>query len=150
SVTRIIEDELNGVPGLIYFESTSESSGRISINATFAPGTDIGEAQVEVQHRIARAEPRLPSAVTSQGLRVEQAGTSFLLMVSLTSTDGKTDAVGLGDYLQRNVIGEIRRVPGVGSAQLFATQRAMRIWMDPDKMVGLSLTSADIVNAIQA
>ncbi len=149
-VTRPIEEELNGVPGLIYFESQSESSGRVSINVTFAPGTNIGEAQVEVQNRIARAEPRLPSAVTSQGLRVEQAGTSFLMVVSLTSTDGKTDAIGLGDYLQRNVIGELRRVPGIGSAQLFASQRSMRIWMDPDKMVGLSLTSSDVISAIQA
>ncbi|MGF9567349.1 efflux RND transporter permease subunit [Neorhizobium sp. JUb45] len=149
-VTRPIEEELNGVPGLIYFESQSESSGRVSINVTFAPGTNIGEAQVEVQNRIARAEPRLPSAVTSQGLRVEQAGTSFLMVVSLTSTDGQTDAIGLGDYLQRNVIGEIRRVPGVGSAQLFASQRSMRIWMDPDKMVGLSLTAADVTAAITA
>ncbi|MDE1158181.1 MAG: efflux RND transporter permease subunit [Neorhizobium sp.] len=150
SVTRPIEDELNGVPGLIYFESTSESSGRISINVTFAPGTNIGEAQVEVQNRIARVEPRLPQAVTAQGMRVERAGTAFLMLVSLTSKDGQTDAIGLGDYLNRNVIGEIRRVPGVGSAQLFATQRSMRIWLDPAKMVGLSLTSADVISAIEA
>ncbi|KAB0461120.1 efflux RND transporter permease subunit [Agrobacterium radiobacter] len=150
SVTRPIEEELNGVPGLIYFESTSESSGRISINVTFAPGSNIGEAQVEVQNRIARVEPRLPQAVTQQGLRVEQAGTSFLMMVALTSVDGNTDAIGLGDYLSRNVLGELRRVPGVGSAQLFATQRSMRIWMDPDKMLGLSLTSNDVISAIQA
>ncbi|CAN7188097.1 efflux RND transporter permease subunit [Agrobacterium tumefaciens] len=150
SVTRPIEEELNGVPGLIYFESTSESSGRISINVTFEPGTNIGEAQVEVQNRIARVEPRLPLAVTQQGLRVEQAGTSFLMMVALTSVDGNTDAIGLGDYLSRNVVGELRRVPGVGSAQLFATQRSMRIWMDPDKMLGLSLTSSDVIGAIQA
>ncbi len=150
SVTRPVEEELNGVPGLIYFESTSESSGRISINVTFEPGTNIGEAQVEVQNRIARVEPRLPRSVTQQGLRVEQAGTSFLMMVALTSVDGNTDAIGLGDYLSRNVLGELRRVPGVGSAQLFATQRSMRIWMDPDKMLGLSLTSDDVINAIQA
>ncbi|WP_454687306.1 multidrug efflux RND transporter permease subunit [Agrobacterium leguminum] len=150
SVTRPIEEELNGVPGLIYFESTSESSGRISINVTFAPGSNIGESQVEVQNRIARVEPRLPQAVTQQGLRVEQAGTSFLMMVALTSVDGNTDAIGLGDYLSRNVLGELRRVPGVGSAQLFATQRSMRIWMDPDKMLGLSLTSNDVIGAIQA
>jgi len=150
SVTRPIEEELNGVPGLIYFESTSESSGRISINVTFEPGTNIGEAQVEVQNRIARVEPRLPRSVTQQGLRVEQAGTSFLMMVALTSVDGNTDAIGLGDYLSRNVLGELRRVPGVGSAQLFATQRSMRIWMDPDKMLGLSLTSNDVISAIQA
>ncbi|MCZ7448039.1 efflux RND transporter permease subunit [Agrobacterium rhizogenes] len=150
SVTRPIEEELNGVPGLLYFESTSESSGSISINVTFAPGTNIGEAQVEVQNRIARVQPRLPQAVTQQGLRVEQAGTSFLMMVALTSVDGNTDAIGLGDYLSRNVVGELRRVPGVGSAQLFATQRSMRIWMDPDKMLGLSLTSSDVISAIQA
>ncbi len=150
SVTRPIEEELNGVPGLIYFESTSEASGRISINVTFEPGTNIGEAQVEVQNRIARVEPRLPQAVTQQGLRVEQAGTSFLMMVALTSVDGNTDAIGLGDYLSRNVLGELRRVPGVGSAQLFATQRSMRIWMDPDKMLGLSLTSSDVIGAIRA
>ena len=150
SVTRPIEEELNGLPGLLYFESTSESSGRIAINVTFAPGTNIGEAQVEVQNRIARVEPRLPRAVTSQGMRVEQAGTGFLMMVSLTSTDGNTDAIGLGDYLQRNVIGEIRRVPGVGSAQLFSTQRSLRVWLDPDKMVGLRLAPGDVTAAIEA
>ncbi|PTM92150.1 efflux RND transporter permease subunit [Mycoplana dimorpha] len=150
SVTRPIEEELNGVPGLIYFESTSESSGRISINVTFAPGTDIDQAQVEVQNRIARVEPRLPRSVTQQGMRVEQAGTSFLMVVALTSEDGNTDAIGLGDYMSRNVIGEIRRVPGVGSATLFSTQRSMRIWVDPDKMVGLSLTVDDVTRAIAA
>ncbi|MFD1328687.1 multidrug efflux RND transporter permease subunit [Mycoplana ramosa] len=150
SVTRPIEEELNGVPGLIYFESTSESSGRIAINVTFAPGTDIDQAQVEVQNRIARVEPRLPRSVTQQGMRVEQAGTSFLMVVALKSDDGNTDAIGLGDYMSRNVIGEIRRVPGVGSATLFSTQRSMRIWVDPDKMVGLSLTVDDVTRAIAA
>lgn len=150
SVTRPIEEELNGVPGLLYFESTSESSGSISIDVTFAPGTDIGEAQVEVQNRIARVEPRLPQAVTQQGMRVEQASTSFLMVVTLSSADGNTDSIGLGDYLSRNVLGEIRRVPGVGSATLFSTQRSMRVWVDPDKMVGLNLTVDDVNNAISA
>ncbi|HUH49085.1 MAG TPA: efflux RND transporter permease subunit, partial [Mycoplana sp.] len=150
SVTRPIEEELNGVPGLIYFESTSESSGRIAINVTFAPGTDIDQAQVEVQNRIARVEPRLPRSVTQQGMRVEQAGTSFLMVVGLKSDDGNTDAIGLGDYMSRNIIGEIRRVPGVGSATLFSTQRSMRIWVDPDKLVGLSLTVDDVTRAIAA
>ncbi|MEZ2223339.1 multidrug efflux RND transporter permease subunit [Rhizobium sp. RCC_161_2] len=150
SVTRPIEEELNGVPGLLYFESVSEASGRIALNVTFETGTNVGEAQVEVQNRIARVEPRLPSAVTQQGIRVDRAGTSFLMMVVLRSEDGRTDAVGLGDYLSRNVIGELRRVPGVGNAQLFATQRSMRVWMDPDRMVGLNLTAADITDAITA
>jgi multidrug efflux pump len=150
SVTRPIEEELNGVPGLLYFESTSDASGRISLTITFAPGTVIGEAQVEVQNRIRRVESRLPQAVVQQGMRVEQAGTGFLLMIALRSTDGQLDGVGLGDYLNRTVIGEVRRVAGVGSAQLFATQRSMRIWMDPDKMLGLRLTANDIIAAIRA
>jgi multidrug efflux pump len=150
SVTRPIEEELNGVPGLLYFESTSESNGRINLTVTFTPGTVIGEAQVEVQNRIRRVEPRLPQSVVQQGMRVEQAGSGFLMFVTLTSEDGKLDAVGLGDYLSRNVIGEIRRVPGVGSATLFATQRSMRIWMDPEKMLGLGLTSDDVIAAVRA
>jgi multidrug efflux pump len=150
SVTRPIEEELNGVPGLLYFESTSEATGRIALTVTFAPGTAIGEAQVEVQNRIRRVEPRLPQSVVQQGIRVEQAGSGFLMVVTLTSSDGSTDVVGLGDYLSRNVIGEIRRVAGVGSAQLFATQRSMRVWMDPEKMLGLGLTSDDVIAAIRA
>ena len=150
SVTRPIEEELNGVPGLIYFESTSDSSGRINLTVTFAPGTPIGEAQVEVQNRIRRVESRLPQTVVQQGMRIEQAGSGFLLVVALRSPDGSFDNVGLGDYLNRNVIGEIRRIDGVGSATLFATQRSMRIWMDPDKMLGLNLTANDIIAAIRA
>jgi multidrug efflux pump len=148
SVTRPIEEELNGAPGLLYFESTSDSSGRINMTISFAPGTNIGEAQVEVQNRIRRVEPRLPRAVSQQGIQIDRAGTGFLLVVALRSTDGSLDAVGLGDYLNRNIIGEVRRIDGVGSATLFATQRSMRIWMDPDKMLGLNLTADDIIAAI--
>jgi multidrug efflux pump len=150
SVTRPIEEELNGAPGLLYFESTSDSSGRISMTISFAPNTNVGQAQVEVQNRISRVEPRLPRAVTQQGIQIDRAGTGFLLVVALRSTDGKMDAVGLGDYMSRNVLGELRRINGVGSATLFATQRSMRIWMDPDKMVGLNMTADDVIAAIQA
>src|SRR5690554_2139594 len=150
SVTRPIEEELNGVEGLIYFESTSDSSGWIDITAIFAPGTDPNDASVEVQNSIRRVEPRLPRIVTQQGLQVQKASSSFLMVVALTSTDGSFDVVELGDYLSRNVLGEIRRIDGVGRAQLFATQRAMRVWMDPDKMVGLNLTAGDVIAAIEA
>lgn len=150
SVTRPIEEELNGAPGLLYFESTSDASGRISINVTFTPGTNIGEAQVEVQNRVARVESRLPQSVTQQGVRVERANTGFLMIVALTATDGSVDAIGLGDYLNRNVMDEIRRVDGVGSVQLFGAQRSMRIWLDPDKMQGLSLSASDVTAAIRA
>ncbi|SOC82552.1 multidrug efflux pump [Ensifer adhaerens] len=149
-VTRLIEDELNGVQGLMYFESTSDTAGMISINTTFQAGTNINQASVDVQNAIRRVEPRLPAAVVSQGITVEEASSGFLMVVTLSSSDGSMDEVGLGDYLNRNVLGEIRRIPGVGRAQLFASQRALRIWIDPDKMVGLNLTASDIGNAIRA
>ncbi|WP_313618389.1 efflux RND transporter permease subunit, partial [Agrobacterium sp.] len=149
-VTRQIEEELNGVSGMMYFESTSDTSGAVSITATFEAGTNINQASVDVQNAIRRVESRLPSAVTSQGINVEEAASGFLMMVTLTSTDGSMDAVALGDYLNRNVMGELRRLDGVGRAQLFAAQRAMRVWIDPDKMVGLNLTASDINAAITA
>lgn len=150
SVTRPIENELNGIPGLLYFESTSDSSGQISITVTFEPGTDVANAQVEVQNRISRVESSLPESVSRQGMRIERAGTGFLLVVTLTSTDGTLDAIGLGDYLSRNVDGEIRRIGGVGNTRLFSTEQSMRVWLDPDKMLGLNLTTKDVVGAIQA
>lgn len=150
SVTRPIEEELNGIEGLMYFESTSVASGAVSITATFKPGTSVEQAAVDVQNRIRRVEPRLPDTVKQQGVEVDPANSGFLMVVALTATDGSMGPVALGDYITRNIIGEIRRIDGVGSATLFATQRAMRIWMDPDKMLGLDLTAADIISAVRA
>ncbi|MBY0362877.1 MAG: multidrug efflux RND transporter permease subunit [Phreatobacter sp.] len=150
SVTRPIEEELNGIEGLIYFESVADTTGAIQITATFRPGTNGAAAAVEVQNRVRRVEPRLPRAVSQQGVQVDQARSNFLLVATLTSTDGSMDDIGLGDYMSRNILGEIRRVPGVGRAQLFASERAMRIWLDPDKMVGLNLTAADVTAAVTA
>ena len=140
-VTKPIEEELNGVPGLIYFESTSDASGRVEITVTFESGTNIAQAVVDTQNRIKRVEASLPSVVMQQGLQVEEAGSSFLMVVSLIADENSDlDAVGLGDYLSRNVINEIRRVPGIGRAQLFASERAMRIWLDPDTVSYTHLT----------
>ncbi|WP_455269464.1 multidrug efflux RND transporter permease subunit [Rhizobium herbae] len=150
SVTRLIENELNGIEGMQYFSSTSSAAGSVSINVTFAPGTDSGDASIDVQNRVRRVEARLPDAVRQQGIEVEEAGSGFLMILALTSTDGSMDAVSLGDYLSRNVLNEIQRVEGVGRAQMFATERAMRIWLDPDKMRGLNLTAGDINAAITA
>lgn len=150
SVTAPIEQELNSVDGLIYYESTSDSSGTIQINATFKPGTDTSQASIDVQNAVRRVESRLPAVVAQQGVQIQEAGSGFLMLVALVSTDGNTDVVGLGDYLNRNVLGEIQRIGGVGRAQVFASQRAMRIWIDPDKMVGLKLSTTDINNAITA
>ncbi len=150
SVTRLIENELNGIEGMQYFSSTSSAAGSVSINVTFAPGTDSGDASIDVQNRVRRVEARLPDAVRQQGIEVEEAGSGFLMILALTSTDGSMDAVSLGDYLSRNVLNEIQRVEGVGRAQMFATERAMRIWLDPDKMRGFNLTASDINAAITA
>ncbi|KWT72989.1 RND efflux system, inner membrane transporter CmeB [Hyphomicrobium sulfonivorans] len=149
-VTRQIEEELNGIEGLLYFESTSDTSGAISITATFRPGTQIDQASVKVQNALRRIESRLPRAVTAQGITVEEASTDFLMVISLTSMDGKLDEVALGDYLNRNVLGELRRLEGVGRAQLFSAQRAMRVWIDPAKLVGYNITDSDVSAAISA
>ena len=150
SVTRPIEEEMNGVEGAMYFESTSDSSGSVTVTVTFEPGTESSQAATDGQNAVRRVESRLPQIVTQQGIQVQEAGSGFLMMVGLISTDGSVDAVGLGDYLSRNVLGEIRRIEGVGRAQLFASQRAMRVWVDPDKMTSLNLTTQEVTAAIQS
>ncbi len=150
SVISVIEREMNGSPGLIYMESVSQADGSGSITLSFEPGTSPDLAQVDVQNRLGRAAPRLPQAVTQQGVRVDKANPNFLLFTILSSDNPAFDPVALGDYASRNVLPEIQRVPGVGQAQLFGTERAMRIWIDPAKLVGLRLSSADVTAAIAA
>ena len=150
SVTSIIEQEMNGADGLLYMESVSQGgNGQAQITVTFKAGTDPALAQVDVQNRLKRVEARLPSAVTQQGVQVDKARANFLLFATLASTDGKLDPVALGDYISRNVLNEIKRVPGVGQAILFGTERAMRVWIDPAKLVGYKLTPTDVYNAIR-
>jgi len=150
SVTRLIEEELNGANGILNFESTSDSLGQVDIIANFVPGTDTGMASVEVQNRIKRVEARLPRAVIQQGILVEEASSAVLQIITLRSTDGSLDEVGLGDFMIRNVLGEIRRIPGVGRATLYSTERSLRIWIDPAKLVGYGLTADDVTKAINA
>ena len=147
SVVSLIEEGLNGAHHLLYFESKS-SLGSATITATFKPGTDPDLAQVDVQNRLKAVESRLPQAVIQQGLQVEKVSTSFLLLITLTSIDGSLDNVTLSDYLARNVMNEIKRLEGVGKASLYGAERAMRIWIDPQKLVGFNLTPADISAAI--
>ncbi len=150
SVLSIIEQEMNGSPGLIYMESVAQANGTGSITLSFQPGTNADLAQVDVQNRLSRASPRLPAAVTQQGVRVDKSRSNFLLFAILTSDDPKWDPVALGDYATRSVLPEIQRVPGVGQAQLFGTERAMRIWIDPAKLLGFNLSAADVTAAIRA
>ncbi len=150
SVTSLIERELNGAEGLLYFEGQSDSYGRSTITATFEPGTDVDLAAVDVQNRIKRVEPRLPQSVIQQGLNVEKASANFLMVVTLSSPDGSVPAADLADYASRNLLEELTRVPGVGKTQLFAAERAMRIWVDPTKLVGYQLSLQDVNNAISS
>jgi multidrug efflux pump len=147
--TRLIEDELNGAANIMSFESTTDSFGSINITATFQPGTDPALASVEVQNRLKRVEARLPAEVRQNGILVEEASAATLNIITLVSTDGKMDEIGLGDFLMRNVINEIRRIPGVGRATLYSTERSLRVWVDPDKLRGLSLTPEDVTDAIR-
>lgn len=149
-VTRIIEEELNGIPGLMYFESTSDTSGQAQIMASFAPGSDPSKATVAVQNRIKRIEARLPRAVTQQGVIVEEASTSFLQFVVVSSRDGSLSETDLGDLAARRILSELRRVPGVGRATLFSSEKALRIWIDPVKLVGLGMTPGDVTAAVGA
>ena len=150
SVISIIEQEMNGSPGLIYMESNSQANGVGSLTLTFEAGTNADLAQVDVQNRLSRAAPRLPAAVTQQGVRVDKARSNFLLFTILSSDNPAYDPIALGDFATRNVLPEIQRLPGVGQAQLFGTERAMRIWIDPAKLVGFGLSAADVNNAIRA
>ena len=150
AVISVIEQELNGSPGMIYMESVSQSNGTGSITVSYEPGTSPDLAQVDVQNRLSRAAPRLPSAVTQQGVRVDKARSNFLLFTILSSDNPAYDPVALGDYASRNVLPEIQRIPGVGQAQLFGTERAMRIWVDPAKLVGYKLSMSDVTAAISA
>ncbi|MBP3061296.1 multidrug efflux pump [Ectopseudomonas chengduensis] len=152
SVTSVIEEELNGAKNLLYFESTSNANGIAEITVTFQPGTDPELAQVDVQNRLKKAEARMPQAVLTLGIQTEQATAGFLMIYALSYKDGgKNDnTTALADYAARNINNEIRRVPGVGKLQFFASEAAMRVWIDPQKLVGYGLSIDDVNNAIRA
>ena len=149
SVVSLIERELSSVRHLLYFESSVDTSGSAEIKATFKPGTNPELAQVDVQNRIKAVEPRLPQAVRQNGLQVESATSSFLLLVGLISPGGKFDELALNDYMARNIVEELRRIEGVGRVQLFGTEQAMRVWVDPAKLISYGLSMGDLTQAIQ-
>jgi len=150
SVISVIEQEMNGSPGLIYMESVSQANGGGQITLSFEPETDPDLAQVDVQNRLSRAAPRLPAAVTQQGVRVDKSRSNFLLFTILSSEDPAYTPVALGDYASRAVLPEIQRIPGVGQAQLFGTEQAMRVWIEPAKLVSFGISAAEVNAAIRA
>ncbi|CDM24412.1 RND efflux system, inner membrane transporter CmeB [Castellaniella defragrans 65Phen] len=150
SVASVIENELNGAKGLLYYESVSDSNGQAEITVTFAPGTDPDLAQVDVQNRLSNVTAKLPAAVVQQGLKVSQTNSGFLMVVTLSSKDGSIDQYALADYITRNIQNPMSRIKGVGKFQLFAASRAMRVWVDPQKLVGYGLSMSQVNSALAA
>ncbi|MFB9125000.1 multidrug efflux RND transporter permease subunit [Paraburkholderia dipogonis] len=147
-VLSLIERELSGVKNLLYFESSADTSGTAQITATFKPGTDPAMAQVDVQNKLKAVEPRLPAVVRQNGVIVESASSGFLMFIGLRSDGGRVSEGALSDYMARNIVEELRRIDGVGRVQLFGSEQAMRIWVDPAKLITYGLSMGDLTTAI--
>ena len=142
AVTQVIEQQMKGIDHLVYIASNSSSSGRASITLTFDTGADPDIAQVQVQNKLQLATPLLPEQVQRQGVQVTKAAAGFLMVVALYSEDGATDSSDIADFIASRLLDPISRVNGVGDTRLLGAQHAMRIWLNPKKLVsyGLSLS----------
>jgi hydrophobe/amphiphile efflux-1 (HAE1) family protein len=150
TVAAPIEQQVNGVEGMIYMASTTSSSGLYTLTVTFAVGTDPDIAQVNVQNRVSLATPLLPDAVTRLGVNVRAQQPNFLLIANIYSPKGTHDGLFLSNYTQINVVNPVARVSGVGSANLMGgLSYSMRIWLDPQRMAALGITADDVTNAVQ-
>ncbi len=150
TVAAPIEEQLSGVENLVYFSSSSASNGALTITATFEVGADVNKAVIDVNNRIAIALPRLPDDVRRNGVVAQKRSTDILFVVALSSTDPRYDTLYLSNYALINVLDELKRVPGVADATIFgARDYSMRIWMRPDKMAQLGVTTTDVANAIR-
>lgn len=151
TVATIIESEINGVEGMTYMSSTSTNSGGYSLSVTFELGTDPDMATVNVQNRVAQATSRLPSEVNEQGVVVEKRSSDMLLIYAVTSEGGATDVLELSNYISVNIVDALSRVPGVGGTNIFGeAEYGMRVWLDPNRLANLNLTTTDIAAAIQS
>lgn len=151
TVASVIEQEVNGVEGMIYMYSQSTSDGSLTLSVTFDIGTDIDKAQVLVQNRVATAQPRLPEEVRRTGVIVRKNSPDLLVVVHLVSPDGSYDQVYSSNYALLNVRDELARIKGVGDVALFgAREYSMRIWLDPERIAGLGMTANEVVSALRA
>jgi multidrug efflux pump len=150
TVVQVIEQQLNGIDNLLFFDSQTTKDGAARIQLTFAPGTNSDTAQVQVQNRVQLAVPRLPLTVQQQGIRVVKSSGNFLLVVGFVSADGRMERTDISDFLVANVQDPISRTAGVGDFQVFGAQFAMRIWLDPAKLVNFGMTPADVAAAVRA
>ncbi len=150
TVTQVIEQRMKGIDNMDYMQSTSDSAGRSEIIITFNSSADPDIAQVQVQNKLQLALPNLPIEVQNQGITVAKANNNFLMVQALISTDGSMDQSDLTDYIVQTLQDPISRINGVGDVQIFGSQYAMRIWLDPDKLHSFKLTPSDVIAAIQA
>jgi multidrug efflux pump len=150
TVVQVIEQQLNGIDGLRYISSESNSDGSMTITATFEQGTNPDIAQVQVQNKLQLATPLLPQEVQQQGIRVTKAVKNFLLVIGVVSADGSMDKNDLSNYIVSNMQDPLSRTKGVGDFQVFGSQYAMRIWLDPARLNNYQLTPVDVKTAIQA
>ena len=149
SVTQVIEQNMNGIDGLMYMSSSSDSSGTLTLTLTFQSGTDADIAQVQVQNKLQLAMPLLPQEVQQQGIQVKKSSSSFLMVAGFVSEDGSMTQNDISDYVASNIKDPISRTPGVGDTQVFGAQYAMRIWLDPHKLNNYQLTPVDVISALQ-
>ncbi|MDF0534741.1 efflux RND transporter permease subunit [Shewanella sp. A32] len=148
SVTQVLEQQLTGLDGLLYFSSTS-STGQSRISVVFEQGTDPDTAQVQVQNKVQQVTSRLPTAVQSQGVNVTKSQSDFLLVFSMFDTTDKASSYDVADFIVSNMQDPIARLPGVGDTRVFGGQHAMRIWLDPTKLAAYDLIPSDIVSALK-
>ncbi|HCQ37406.1 MAG TPA: multidrug efflux RND transporter permease subunit, partial [Alcanivorax sp.] len=150
TVATPLEESINGVEDMMYFKSVAGSDGVLQMTITFRPGTNAEDATVRVQNRVSQALARLPEAVRRQGVTTQKQSPSFLMVVHLTSPDGRYDTLYLRNYARLHVRDRLARIPGVGEAQLFGGgDYAMRAWLDPDKVASRGLTASDVVGAMR-
>jgi multidrug efflux pump len=150
TVAGPLEQQLNGIEGLLYMFSQSTSDGRMQLTATFAVGTDLDNAQVQVQNRVAQALPRLPQEVQRIGVVTEKASPDFIMVVHLLSPDNRYDMLYLSNFAHLRVKDELARINGVGATQVFgAGEYSMRVWLDPDRLAARQLTATDVVRSIR-
>src|SRR5690554_1192979 len=150
TVVQVIEQQMNGIDGLRYISSDSNSDGSMTIIATFEQGTDPDIAQVQVQNKLQLANPLLPEEVQRQGIRVSKYKVNFFTVFALTSPDGKYTQGDLADYIVSNIQDPVARTQGVGDFLLFGSQYAMRLWLDPEKLNSYQLTPQDVINSVRA
>ena len=150
SVTQVIEQQLTGIDGMIYFSSTSNSNGQVTVSVTFNKGTDPDIAQVQVQNKVQQALPRLPQQVQQQGLTVTKSNPDFLMVIGIYDETDKSSSIDVSDYLVSHLQDALGRIPGVGDFNVFGSQYAMRIWLDPFKLRTYQLQPSDVISALQA